>query len=128
MVGPIVPVVLLQRITSYVGPGTFATAPLRVEEYDGAHVTFWRGPLVGGAASNPFRVWFEDSHDALTWVTIPPTPPGFPITTTNTIDSYPVPFSRRWFRIRVILAADANGVVGISLWMAGVLERRVAQA
>jgi hypothetical protein len=43
----------------------------------------------------------------------------------NTSDKLVTPFQRRWFRVRVELLGDANGVVGITMWMAGVLERTV---
>lgn len=120
MIGALVPVVMLPRFTSYVGAGTFTTVPMSVEALDNAMLTFWRGPLIGGAASNPFGANFEESHDAVTWSEAAP-----PVTTANAIGGYAVPFRKRWFRIRVVLAADANGVVGISLWMVGGAERRV---
>jgi hypothetical protein len=124
MVGELVPVVMLPRFTSYVGQGSFPTVPLDVEAYEFATVTFWRGPLVGGAASNPFRVYFEESHDAQTWTSAFTTPTP-PVTTANATGSFTVVFAKRWFRIRTELLADVNGVVGISLWMAGGLQRRV---
>ncbi len=122
MTGEIVPIVLLPRITSYVGPGTYATAPLNVEEFFKGSVAFWRGPLVGGAAEDPFVAYFEESHDAVAWTEVPPNS----VDLVDRIDSYEIaPLTKRWFRIRVVLAADANGVVAISMWMAGVMERRV---
>ena len=122
MIGELVPVVMLPRFTSYVGPGTFATAPLGVEAFSGGEVTFWRGPLVGGAATSPFTAYLEESHDALVWTLAFPTA----VTQVNRSDSCAMPFTKRWFRVRVVLAANASGVVGISLWMAGAFVRRVA--
>ncbi len=122
MVGELVSVAMLPRCTAYVGPGTYTTVPMLVEEFVSATLTFWRGVLVGGAATDPFRAYFEESHDAQTWTTAPPTQP---VTTTNASAGYPVDFTKRWFRIRVELAANAGGVVGISLWMAGTMVRRV---
>lgn len=124
MIGTLVPVVMLPRFTSYVGAGTYATAPLAVEGFDKGRVTFWRGPLVGGAATSPFTAYFEDSHDAVNWTEAGTNPSG-PVTTVNATGGYAILFKKRWFRIRVVLAGDANGVVGITLWMAGALERRV---
>lgn len=121
MKGPLVPVSVLPRFTSYVGPGTYLTVPLDVQGYDDGHLVFWRGPLVGGAASNPFRTWFEESHDAQVWTQIV-TAPSSPVSTANASGDFVVPLTKRWFRVRVELAADANGVVAISLWMAGALN------
>jgi hypothetical protein len=99
-----------------------------VTAFDKAHLVFWRGPLVGGAASNPFRLWFEESHDANQW-----TAAGFgtqPLTEANTTVNAGTKvtgiFVKRWFRVRVELAGDANGVVGITLWLTGSLERRIS--
>lgn len=124
MIGALVPAVLLPRFTSYVGEGTYTTVPMSVEAFDKGRVTFWRGPLVGGAASNPFRAYFEESHDAVTWTEAASTP-SQPVTTPNTSAGYAISFKKRWFRIRVELLADAGDVVGISLWMVGALEARV---
>ncbi len=124
MIGALAPAVFLPRFTSYVGAGTYTTEPVPVETLDKGQVMFWRGPLVGGAASNPFRTYFEESHDAVTW-TEAATTPSQPVTTVNTSGGFAIHFRKRWFRIRVELAANASGVVGISLWMVGELERRV---
>lgn len=124
MVGQLVPVVMLPRITSCVGPGSFPTVPMDVEAYELATLTFWRGPLVGGAAVDPFKVYFEESHDATTW-TAAFTTPIPPVTTANATGNFTVVFGKRWFRIRTELLADANGVVAISMWMAGSLQLRV---
>lgn len=119
MRGAIVPVVMLPRFTSYVGAGSYTTPPLAVEAYAKGVLTFWRGKLVGGAATDPFLAYLEVSHDASVWV------PTLFFSTVNTSDTLPTPFPRRWFRVRVELLGDANGVVGLSMWMAGVLERTV---
>jgi len=124
MRGPLVPVGVLPRFTSCVGPGTYETVPLDVQRYENGHFIFWRGPLVGGAALDPFRAWLEESHDAQVW-TVAGTTPSQPFTTANTSGGIAVVITKRWFRVRVVLAADANGVVAISLWMAGTLDLRV---
>ena len=123
MKGQIVSATLLPRFTSYVGPGTYATAPMDVQEFVGGLVTFWRGPLVGGANSNPFQAYFEESSDALAWTVM--NPPGT-INGVNDTDNFELEFTQRWLRVRVVLAADANGVVALSMWLAGAIERRVA--
>jgi len=119
MTGEMVPLVVLPRFTSYVGAGTFSTAPMDVSEFTGGEVTFWRGPLVGGAAMAPFTTHFEGSHDALNWTAVSP-----PVTSANASSWFALPFPKRWFRVRVVLQADGSGVVGISLWLAGAIERR----
>ncbi|MCK6478981.1 MAG: hypothetical protein HUU06_00400 [Planctomycetaceae bacterium] len=124
MIGALVPIVLLPRFSSFVGAGTYTTEPIPVEGFDKGQLMFWRGPLVGGAPSNPFRTYFEESHDASAWSEAATTP-SQPVTTANTLEGYAVHFKKRWFRIRVVLAANASGVVGISLWMVGELEQRV---
>ncbi|NUN52307.1 MAG: hypothetical protein HUU06_05910 [Planctomycetaceae bacterium] len=128
MIGALVPVAMLPRFTSHVGAGTFATVPMDVQAFDKAHLVFWRGPLVGGSASNPFRLWFEESHDATVW-----TEAAFgtqPLTEANTTANAGLKvtgiLTKRWFRVRVVLAGDANGVVGITLWLTGALEMRVS--
>jgi hypothetical protein len=123
MIGQLVPVVLLPRFTSFVGSGSFTTVPMNVEEYETGTVIFWRGKLVGGAASNPFTAYIEESHDAQLWV---PLGPGA-ITTSDRSDDYLILLKRRWLRVRVELAADTNSLAGISLWMAGSLVGRVIQ-
>jgi hypothetical protein len=120
MMGELVPVVMLPRFTSYLGEGSYATVPMPVEAYQNICVTFWRGPLVGGDATTPFEAFFEVSHDAYTWESI-----HAPIDTVDTSDKLAMPLTKRWFRVRIELLADGNGVVGLSMWMAGVFQRTV---
>jgi hypothetical protein len=124
MIGALVPAVVLPRFTSYVGPGTFTTEPVPVDRFAMGRMLFWRGPLVGGAASNPFRTYFEESQDRVTWVEAA-TSVSQPVTTADTVGPVGVIFWRKWFRVRVVLAADASGVVGVSMWMVGELQQRV---
>jgi len=133
-VGRLVPVILFPRYSSLVGPGdegppdhSYKTAPVNVEPYANAKLTFWRGAMVGGAAMNPFKAYFEESHDALTW-TEATVSPSQPVTTVNAVGDYVVSFAKRWFRIRIHTAANGSGVVSVSVWMAGVFETRVPQS
>jgi len=117
---------MLPRFTSYVGAGTFATVPLEVTEFERAHLVFWRGPLVGGALTQPFVATFEESHDAYDWTEADLSRGSQPVDTDDTEEPYTVEFSKRWFRVKVVLGGDATaGVVGISLWMTGGMVRRV---
>lgn len=124
--GLAVPLIRIPRFTGFVGPGTYATAPLDASAYSAALVTLWRGPLVGDTGSGAlFDCWFEESHDALTWTRIVPPPPAPVITTVDTSNDLGVPLSRRWLRIVVQLTADADDVVGITCWASGILEKRI---
>lgn len=124
--GIAVPLVMVPRFTGYVGPGTYATAPLDVSAYSAAHLTLWRGPLVGDTGSGAlFECWFETSHDALEWTRVFPPPLSPVITATDTSSVADVPVTRRWLRIVVRLTADTSDVVGITCWASGLLEKRI---
>jgi len=123
LVGAMVPVVMLPRFTSYVGPGSYSTAPMDVTAFDYGEVTFWRGPLVGGATTDPFLAYLEESHDTLTWTAATP---SLPITAVNTFTRQVLTLTKRWFRVRVVLDDDANGVVALTMWMAGALQARTS--
>jgi hypothetical protein len=114
---------MLPRFTTYLGQGSFSTPPLAVEKYISGSFTFWRGPLVGGAALNPFQTYLEVSHDANTWVQM-----GATVTAANTSTKISTPLPGRWFRVRVELLGDANGVVALTMWMAGVFEGTVPKS
>jgi hypothetical protein len=120
MTGEAVPVAFLPRFTSFVGPGTYTTAPFAAEAFSHADVRFFRGPLVGGAASDPFRAVFEESHDALLWTEVPLTE----VTTAGATSGFAVPFAKRWVRVRVELASDLNGLVALTTWLVGSVVRR----
>jgi hypothetical protein len=124
MKGALVPAAILPRFTSYAGPGSFATAPLEVTPFGRGDLVFWRGPLVGGAASDPFRVYFEESHDAIFW-TEAATDLSQPVIAANRFDRLEVEFTKRWFRVRTELAGASGGIVGITMWLTGGLELRV---
>jgi hypothetical protein len=105
------------------GEGSYTSDALEVPRYEKAILTFWRGPLVGGGGTFPFRAYFEESQDGVDWYECDCTPTQ-PVTTTNTSEVYTIPFRKRWFRVRVALAANGSNVVAISTWLAGVLELR----
>lgn len=126
-VGIAVPLVMAPRFTGYVGPGTYATAPLDVTTYAAAYFTLWRGPLVGDTGTGAlFECWFEASHDALQWTRVFPVPPAAVITATNTATDVSTALTQRWFRMLVRLTADSSNVVGITCWASGLLEKRIA--
>jgi hypothetical protein len=124
MRGPLVPVVLAPRFTSFVGEGEFRTAPMDVSAYARLAVDFWRGPLSAGGAGAAFEAWLEGSTDpgALVWTDI--TPGGGPITADDTSSVLSLDLTYRYLRLRVVLTPDDDWVA-ITVWMAGSLEARI---
>jgi hypothetical protein len=125
-----VPVVILPRYASFAGPGSYATAPLPVEAFVRGVVTFWRGPLVGGVTPDPpdtypFTAVFEESHDAVAWTEVQTVDPFHDA---DASEKVVLPFHKRWLRVRVELVGDANNVVAISMWIAGLMEMRIAES
>ena len=117
MHGPLVPLVLIPRFTSYVGPGSYASVPLELSRYAFGSVTLWRGPLVG--SSPTYRAYLETSRDGVVWDTVFPIgwDPG-----ANNFEELPVAIMNRLFRIRVLLAGTGAAVTN---WCTGSLELRV---
>jgi hypothetical protein len=124
--GELVPMALLPRYTSYVGPGTYTTVPLRVSEFSGALVTFWRGPLAGG---DTFEAYIEEAtvpDDTATAWTEVDTTPAQPFTTTNTHNALRMTFTKEWMRVRIVLTNHPTlFFVGLTVYMTGVLQRRI---
>ena len=122
MIGALVPATLLPRFISFVGDGTYATAPMDIEPFEGGTATFWRGPLVGGAVSNAFAAYLEESHDAQVWTSVAG---WLTVDQPDDVDDYTLLFKKRWLRVRIVLDADPDGLVAISTWMTVSLRRRV---
>jgi hypothetical protein len=116
--GELEPVVLVPRFTSFIGSGSFTTAPLNLEPYSRATITIWRG-YMPGTASPTFKIYFEDSHDAETWTAFNPSGES-PSAVTPAIVTCDL--IRRWFRARVDLTGTNTGV---TCWAVGLLEKRV---
>jgi hypothetical protein len=128
MIGESVPLVMIPRFTSYVGPSTYSTNPLDVSEYAKANLEFWRGELAGSQVTPPdqstFTAYFEEASD--------PNPPSgnwtaivTAITSVNTNSVVELPFTKKFFRIRIVLTATPAGLCAITCWAAGNLERRI---
>ncbi len=113
MAGQAVPIVLIPRYTSYVGPSTFTTVPLEVTDYARACLTFFRG-----RCPTSFAAVFEESHDAAAWTNAL----GTTITTVDTSDQLSIPLTKRWFRVRINLSTSP-----ITCWASGLLTRRLAE-
>lgn len=120
MTGEMVPFAPLPRYTTYIGPGTYATAPVDLSAYEGAVLSFGRGPLVAAGTVFGFTTYFEVSHDALVWTA--DISEDVPDETTALV----VPLLKRWFRVRTVLETDdPAGLVAITLWATGSLKKRV---
>jgi len=128
MTGPLVPVVMVPRYTTYVGAGEYATAPLNVEPYHKVALTFWTGPLVGQAAPvATFSAYLEESHDAVAWVQCTVDGISQPYDDPGAVALMKIAFKMRWFRIRVVLTADDADVAAITLWAAGSFVERTSE-
>jgi hypothetical protein len=122
MAGLYVPLVLVPRFTSYVGEGTYETAPLDVSEFARFSVTVWRGPRVGaGGSGGSFELVFEQSDDAQVWSSFTGVSA---ITTTDTSSIVATDLTMRWMRVKVTLVDDSNDAAAITCWVVGNLERR----
>lgn len=121
MAGELVPVVMVPRFTTYVGAGVFTTVALDVSAFEKVHLTTWAGPLIGdpGTGADLTAAVLEESQDGDTWSvygTLLSLPDAHELTT--------VLLGKRFLRARVELAADASGVVAMTCWSVGYLERR----
>jgi hypothetical protein len=130
MTGETVPFVLIPRFTSYVGEGTYTTLALDVSAYSGAHLEFWRGRLLGAADPMPepyemFEAHFEEANQAdapeADWTGI-----GAVIDEPNANDLVSLEFTKRYFRVRIVLVDSTEDRVALTCWAAGNLVRRIA--
>jgi hypothetical protein len=76
MAGRSVPVVLIPRWTSYIGAGTFPTAPIPVAAYSKLVLDFMGGTLPGGVGTASFVC--RESNDLATWSVCGGSTPTFP--------------------------------------------------
>jgi hypothetical protein len=123
MSGLYVPLVMIPRFTSYVGQGTYTTAPLDVSEFAKFTLTVWRGPFVTGTGTGSgMSITFEQSDDAEMWTTFS----GISaITSANTSSIVTADLTMRWFRVKADMTEDnVNHVVALTCWAIGNLERR----
>lgn len=119
MKGPLVPLVMIPRYTSYSGSGDFETTPIDVSAYEKAVLDYWRGKLLGGSTPT-FRVHFQHSSDGQSWSDIvTATDPG-----QDTVQTITVTFLKKWFRVKVALTGSTPAAA-VTAWMVGVLEERV---
>src|SRR6188768_1691004 len=115
--GPLIPIVLIPRFTSYFnvsGSRDFPSVALDVSAYVGGDIVLWCGPLLG-TSSPTIAVTVQDSEDALNWSTIGT---GGASSTSGVIS---LTLTRRWLRVLVTITGTN---AAITCWCAGSLERR----
>lgn len=128
MAGQFVPVVLIPRFTSYIGDSVCRSVALDVTEFQRCILTVWWGPLVGDTSNGAkFELTLEVSDDNDQWVE----PSGFtaltvpPENAAGGNSTFDVTLTRRFLRIVASMTEDTtDGVVAVTCWAAGHLERR----
>jgi hypothetical protein len=128
MNGTLVPLVMVPRYTGYLGANTFSTLPLDVSAYRKATLEYWRGELAGSQLTTPatWTAHFEEASepDPIAWTALVTA-----LTTVNTTSLVELEFQRKYFRVRFVATAGsgggASGLVAITVFVAGNLERRV---
>ena len=126
MKGTLVPLVMIPRFTSYVGPGTYVTVPLPVAGFSEVAIEFWRGELLGGSTPvtpATFEAFFEEAHEAESteWIKF-----NSVAITADGVGLYKYSLTRRYFRMRIVLTADIDYYCAITCWASGSLVQRVA--
>ena len=121
--GLYVPLVMIPRFTTYIGQGTYTTAPLDVSAYSSFSLTVWRGPLVSGTGPGAgLNIVFQDSDDTEVWAQLAPTPivSAGPAST-----AVSCPLIRRWMRLKLTLTENpTDHIVALTCWAIGNLELR----
>ena len=117
--GPLIPIVLIPRFTSYfntAGSRDFPSVALDVSAYVGGDVVIWCGPLLG-TSSPTITVTAQDSEDGQNWSNLATGGAG----STSAVMS--LTLTRRWLRVLVTITGTN---AAITCWCAGSLEQRVA--
>lgn len=125
MLGELVPLVMIPRFTSYVGEASYTTVPMDISGFSGAALEFWRGQLAAKVQGATFNAYLEEAFD----LSLPEAEAWTVLDSTDVDDAtavFKVAFTRRYFRIRIVLVADLTyGIAAITCWAAGNLERRI---
>lgn len=118
MAGQNVPVVLVPRYTTYLGPQQFLGEAIPVSPYERVSVVYWQGPYLSGATA--VRLYFQQSNDGSTWSDCP----GGPWAPTSVLPGE-FPFSAdltmAWMRLVVSLTGAGSG---LTCWVRGFFEKR----
>jgi hypothetical protein len=116
--GPLVPIVLIPRFTSYVSSMTtlYPSNPIDVMDYVGGTVVAGRGPVLGTGGPS-VTIAIDESEDMVIWTNVV----SIGLSTTSTEIDFTL--TRRWMRVSVTLVGTNPAV---TCWCAGSLERRVS--
>jgi hypothetical protein len=117
MAGKLFPLVLLPRLTTLAGAGTYRTIGVDVSAFEGAIVHVWRGNLRGTAPT--ILVEFEESEDQVTWFDCAGGAPFDPAANAET--TVELTLKRRYLRAVVTLTGTN---VAVSLFAVGHLVSR----
>ena len=117
LTGALVPIVLIPRFTSYIGPNAgLSSLPVDVSAYASGTIVAWRGPFVG--TSPFFSIVIAESEDRVIWTNL-----ATINLTSLTTDQATVTLTRKWLRVTAILTGTS---IAVSSWCTGYLERRVS--
>jgi hypothetical protein len=117
--GRLVPIVLHPRFTSIGGSGVqFYTFPVDVSAYEGALLTFWRGPTLVSSGTPLLNFHFEQSMNRQEWSGMSGSP--FNIASDDEVEKT-LEFTMKWFRL---MNDYANGTGITTLWAQGWLVKR----
>ncbi len=117
MAGRLFPLVLLPRLTTLAGAGTFKTIGVDVSAFESAIVHVWRGNLRGTGPT--ILVGFEESEDQVSWFDCAGGAPFSPAADTET--TVEVTLKRRYLRAVVTLGGTN---VAVSMFAVGHLVSR----
>jgi hypothetical protein len=117
MAGTLFPLVLLPRLTTLVGAGSFRTIGMDVSAFEGAILHLWRGGLRG--TSPTILLAFEESDDQVVWTECDGGEEFAPSEETET--TVEIAFAHRYLRA-VVTLGGAN--VAVSLFAVGHLVSR----
>jgi hypothetical protein len=119
MAGRSVPVVVVPRWTSYLGAGTFRTAPIPVAAYDVLSLNFMAGHPVGTTPGVTMAC--KESNDMKVWTPCDGSTPALP--TAFTEIQWRFALSMAWVCFEITLIQSGN-VVGLTCYAEGHLELR----
>jgi hypothetical protein len=117
MAGKLFPLVLLPRLTTLAGAGTYRTIGVDVSAFEAAIVHVWRGSLRGTGPT--ILVGFEESEDQVSWFDCAGGSPFDPTADAET--TVELTLRRRYLRAVVALAGTN---VAVSLFAVGHLVSR----
>jgi len=114
MAGVLVPVVMMRRFTTLVGPGSYYTVAIEAKDYQNAIISAWRSVATGTVAFT-----LEESTDQKTWTACDggeAFDPG-----ADAEEQVTGALTKRWFRVK---AAISGANARVTCWVLGFLERR----